>query len=141
MIQINEHISLGEEEIEEQFIRCSGPGGQHVNKTSNGVQLRFDVNSSPSIPNRAKARLKTLAGSRLTSDGVLVITATRRRSQKANREDALERLVELIRSALHVEKPRRKTKPSRAVHARRLDGKHRRSEVKKNRQSVRRDDD
>ena len=140
MIHITEYISLNKEEVEEQFIRCSGPGGQHVNKTSNGVQIRFDVVHSPSIPVRAKAKLKTLAGSRLTSDGVLVISATRRRSQKANREDALKRLVELIRSSLHVAKPRRKTRPSKAVHARRLDGKSRRSNVKKTRRSVRRDD-
>ena len=140
MIYITENISLNDEEIEEQFIRCSGPGGQHVNKSSTGVQLRFNLENSTSIPSRAKMKLKTLAGSRLTSDGVLVISATRRRSQKANREDAQERLVDLVRSSLHVDKTRRKTRPSKAVHTRRLDGKSRRSDVKKTRRSVRRDD-
>ena len=140
MIYITDHISLGEDEIEEQFIRCSGAGGQHVNKSSTGVQLRFDVNASPSLPGGVRARLKVLAGSRLTSEGVLVISATRRRSQKGNREDALERLIELIKSAVHVDKPRRKTRVSRAAQTRRMDGKSRRSDVKKTRKPVRRDD-
>jgi ribosome-associated protein len=140
MIEINEQISISEDEIEVQFIRCSGPGGQHVNKTSTGVQLRFNVTASTAIPMRAKNKLKTLAGTRMTSEGELVITATNRRSQKGNREDAQERLVELIRKALHVDKPRRKTRPSKAVNARRLDGKQRRSTVKKTRKPVQRDE-
>lgn len=140
MIPITDRIHLEDDEIDEQFIRCSGAGGQHVNKTSTGVQLRFNVNASPSIPGYAKTKLKILAGSRLTQEGVLVISATRRRSQKANREDAQTRLVDLIRLALQRDKPRRKTRPTKAAKTRRLEGKNRRSNVKKNRRPVSRDD-
>ena len=140
MIEVNEHIIIPEEEFEEHFIRCSGPGGQHVNKSSTGVQLRFDVEASTTIPVYAKARLKRIAGSRLTSDGEVVISATNRRSQKANREEAYERLAELVRKALVADKPRRKSRPSYAAKARRLEGKQRRSETKKNRKPVRKED-
>jgi ribosome-associated protein len=140
MIEVNEHITIPEEDVGEHFIRCSGPGGQHVNKSSTGVQLRFDVEASTVIPDFAKAKLKRIAGSRLTSDGEVVISATNRRSQKANREEAQERLAELVRKALVVDKPRRKSRPSYAAKARRLEGKQRRSETKKNRKSVRKED-
>src|SRR3954464_15392184 len=95
MIRINDQISLDESELEESFIRASGPGGQHVNKTETAVQLRFDVRRSRSLPNEVAVRLMKLAGSRLTQDGVIVLTAQNERSQKRNREEALSRLIEL----------------------------------------------
>ncbi|MGC1542102.1 MAG: alternative ribosome rescue aminoacyl-tRNA hydrolase ArfB, partial [Xanthobacteraceae bacterium] len=95
MLRVNAHIEIDEREIEEQFVRASGPGGQNVNKLSTAVQLRFDVRHSPSLPHEVRARLERLAGKRLTRDGVLVITAQRHRTQERNREDALDRLVEL----------------------------------------------
>lgn len=141
MIPITEYIALADDEIEESFIRSSGPGGQHVNKSSTGVQLRFDVTNSPSLSDSVRARLRTLAGSRLTADGVLVITATNFRSQKANREEAVDRLVMLIRAAAVPPRRRRKTRPSKAAKARRMDGKRQRGELKKTRRPVRGHDD
>src|SRR5579864_9803533 len=99
MIPVTGHISIDEREIEESFVRSSGPGGQNVNKLSTAVQLRFDVRHSPSLPNDVRARLERLAGSRLTRDGVLVIIAQSHRTQGRNRQDALDRLLELIRRA------------------------------------------
>ena len=136
MIPVSENITLSDDEIEESFIRSSGPGGQHVNKTSTGVQLRFDVANSPSLPDDVRTRLSTLAGARLTSDGILLIEATNKRSQTANRKEALDRLVELIRKAEHRPKSRRKTKPSRSVKAKRLDQKQRRGDLKRTRGRV-----
>src|SRR5918995_6298681 len=130
MIRITDEISIDESELEESFIRASGPGGQHVNKTETAVQLRFDVRRSPSLPNEVAIRLMQLAGSRMTQDGVLVITAQRFRSQEQNRQDALERLIALIRQAAVRPTPRRKTKPTLASKKRRLEGKTRRSQVK-----------
>lgn len=141
MIVVSNTISLSEDEIEESFIRASGPGGQHVNKTSSGVQLRFDVAGSPSLPDDVKRRLTTLAGSRLTSEGVLVITATNSRSQAKNRGEALDRLIELILEAEKRPKSRRKTKPSRNAKAKRMDSKTRRSSIKSSRGRVSRNDD
>jgi len=135
MIRITDSIAIDEREIEESFIRASGPGGQNVNKLSTAVQLRFDVRRSPSLPDAVRARLERLAGSRLTKDGVLVITAQRHRTQERNRDDALQRLIELIRQATIAPKPRRPTKPTRASRARRLEGKKRRSGVKRLRQT------
>jgi ribosome-associated protein len=99
MIQVTNSIALHEDELQESFIRASGPGGQNVNKVESAVQLRFDVRHSPSLPDHVKERLERLAGRRLTNDGVLIITAQRFRTQERNREDALERLVALIRQA------------------------------------------
>jgi ribosome-associated protein len=131
MIRVNAHISIDEREIEESFVRASGPGGQNVNKLSTAVQLRFDVRGSPSLPAAVRDRLERLAGSRLTRDGVLVITAQRHRTQGRNRRDALDRLVELIRSAAIAPRPRRPTRPSKASRERRVDSKKRRASVKR----------
>jgi ribosome-associated protein len=131
MIRVNAWIELDEREIQEDFVRASGPGGQNVNKVSSAVQLRFDVARSPSLPEPVRTRLIVLAGRRLTQDGVLVLSAERYRSQRRNRDDALERLIELIREACEVDKPRRPTRPTLASKKRRLDGKQRRGETKK----------
>ena len=134
MIRITDTISLDENELEESFVRSSGPGGQNVNKLSTAVQLRFDVRRSPSLPNDVAIRLMKLAGSRLTNDGVIVIVAQRYRTQERNRADARERLVELIREAATPPKPRRATKPTKASKQRRLELKKRRSGIKSLRQ-------
>ena len=130
MIRVTAHIDIDEREIEEQFVRASGPGGQNVNKLSTAVQLRFDVRHSPSLPDDVRARLERLAGSRLTRDGVLVIIAQRHRTQARNRQDALDRLVDLIRRAAIAPIKRRPTKPTRASRERRIEGKKRRAGVK-----------
>ena len=131
MIRVNAQIEFDEREIQEDFVRASGPGGQNVNKVSTAVQLRFDVAPSRSLPDPVRARLMTLAGRRLTQDGVLVLSADRYRSQRRNRDDALERLIELIREACEVDKPRHPTRPTLASEKRRLDSKQRRGETKK----------
>jgi len=135
MIAITPAIAISEDEIVETFVRASGPGGQNVNKLSTAVELRFDVRHSPSLPGDVRARLERLAGRRLTKDGVIVIDAQRHRTQERNRADALNRLVELIRAATHVPKPRKKTRPSRAARAERLEKKTRRGNVKRLRRS------
>ena len=134
MIRITDKISLDETELEEAFVRSSGPGGQNVNKLSTAVQLRFDVRRSPSLPNDVAIRLMHLVGQRLTNDGVIVIIAQRHRTQERNRQDARDRLVELIREAATPPKPRRATKPTKASKQRRLESKKRRSGVKSLRQ-------
>src|SRR5215831_11858701 len=128
-------IEIDERELEERFIRASGPGGQNVNKLSTAVQLRFDVRGSPSLPDGVRARLERLAGKRLTRDGVLVITAQRHRTQERNRADALDRLVELIEHAAIAPVARRKTRPTKASRERRLESKKRHSGIKGLRQA------
>jgi ribosome-associated protein len=130
MLRITDHISIDEREIEESFVRASGPGGQNVNKLATAVQLRFDVRRSPSLPNDVAIRLTRLAGKRMTKDGVLVIIAQRHRTQERNRADALDRLTALIREAATPPTPRRATRPTKASKERRLEGKKLRSNIK-----------
>jgi ribosome-associated protein len=130
MIVVTPTISLDEDELDQKQVKASGPGGQAVNKTSSAIELRFDVRGSPSLPEDVKVRLEKLAGSRATLEGVIVIFAQSYRSQEMNRQDAVERLVELIRKAAERPKPRKKTKPTYASKLRRLDGKSKRSGIK-----------
>ncbi len=130
MLRVTGHIEIDEREIDEQFVRASGPGGQNVNKLSTAVQFRFDVRHSPSLPGDVRARLERLAGSRLTRDGVLVIIAQRHRTQLRNRQDALDRLLDLIRRAAVAPIRRRPTRPTKASRERRIEGKKRRGGIK-----------
>jgi ribosome-associated protein len=134
MIRITDQISINEAELQESFVRSSGPGGQNVNKLSTAVQLRFDVRHSPSLPNDVAIRLMRLAGSRLTKDGVLVIIAQTHRTQERNRAEARERLAGLVQKAAIAPVPRRATRPTRASKERRIEGKKRRSGIKDLRQ-------
>lgn len=133
MLQISPQVIIPDTELEEQFVRASGPGGQNVNKVSTAVQLRFNVYASPALPWDVRARLIKLAGARINSAGELMITAQRFRTQAQNRADARERLAELIRAALHAPKPRRKTKPSAGAKRRRSESKQRQGQLKRGR--------
>ena len=128
MIVVTDSLSISDDEITERFVKASGPGGQHVNKTSSAVELRFDVRAS-SLAEDVKARLERLAGSRLTLDGVIVLFSQGTRSQEMNRQEVRERLAELVRRALYKPKPRKPTKPTYASKLRRVEGKVRRGGV------------
>jgi ribosome-associated protein len=135
MITVTPTIALHEDELIFDAVRASGPGGQNVNKVSSAIQLRFDARQSPNLPDAVAARLIRLAGSRATKDGVLVITAQRFRDQPRNREDAVDRLIDLIQKAAHTDKPRRATRPTRASVAKRLDSKAKHARLKAGRRS------
>lgn len=133
MIAITETLAIDERELDETFVRSSGPGGQNVNKLATAVQLRFDLRGSPNLPPGMKTRAEKLAGQRLTREGVIVISADRFRTQEQNRDDARARLVELLQRAAVVPKVRRKTRPTLASKKRRIEGKKHRAEVKNRR--------
>lgn len=130
-ISITPQIAIEESELDERFVQASGPGGQNVNKVATAVQLRFDVAGSPSLTDYVRARLKTLAGRRMTRDGVLVLDARRHRTQERNREDARERLFELIRAAAERPAFRVATRPTLGSKKRRLESKGKRAQIKK----------
>lgn len=131
----NRVVEVPEQELEFRFILASGPGGQNVNKVATAVQLRFDVRASPSLPEPVRERLLQLAGNRVSKDGVLLITAKRHRTQERNRQDALERLRDLLRRASRPPKPRRKTRPSKAAREKRMQAKRQQSDKKRARRS------
>ena len=135
MIQLTRSIWLDERELDESFVRASGPGGQNVNKVSTAVELRWNVARSPALPEPVRARLMKLAGRRLTLDGVLVIQADQYRSQDRNRQDALDRLTALVREAAIAPVPRRPTRPTLGSKKRRLEAKGKRGDLKKQRAS------
>ncbi|CAB5111970.1 Peptidyl-tRNA hydrolase ArfB (EC [Olavius algarvensis associated proteobacterium Delta 3] len=141
MLQATPIITIPGDELTFDFIRAPGPGGQNVNKVNSAVQLRFDVKHTPSLPEPVRRRLMRLAGKRVTSEGVLVIRASRFRSQVQNRRDATERLLELVRSAAKPPRHRIRTRPSRAARQRRLDAKRYRGRLKQHRKAVTRERD
>ena len=139
-LEIAPGLAIDDAELEERFVRASGPGGQNVNKVSTAVQLRFDPSRSPALSGEVRERLRVLAGSRMTNEGVLVIDAREHRTQSQNREEARERLADLIRRALVRPKRRKKTRPGLAAKQRRIDTKKRRGAIKSGRGKLRGDE-
>ncbi|MDB5687385.1 MAG: aminoacyl-tRNA hydrolase [Rhizorhabdus sp.] len=137
LIPVTRSISIDSDEIEESFTRSGGPGGQHVNTTDSAVLLRFDVANSANLPDAVKRRLMTLAGSRLTKEGVLILRSEGARSQQMNRQEVRERLIALIKDATFVPKKRKPTRPTKGSQERRIEGKAKRSTVKSLRGKVR----
>jgi ribosome-associated protein len=137
MLQITPRLAIDESELEERFVRASGPGGQNVNKVATAVELRFDAARSTALDDESRVRLRAIAGARMTRDGVLVIDARRHRTQAENRQDARDRLVAMLRRALVRPRRRKKTKPTAAARERRLVSKRRRSDAKRQRARVR----
>jgi ribosome-associated protein len=140
LLEITPGLVIDDSELEERFVRASGPGGQNVNKVSTAVQLRFDPSRSPALSDDVRERLRVLAGSRMTNEGVLVIDARSHRTQSQNREEARERLVDLIRRSLVRPKRRKKTRPGLAAKQRRIDTKKRRGAIKSGRGKLRGDE-
>ncbi len=136
MIQVTKNISIAEDEIEEHFIRAPGPGGQNVNKVESAVQIRFDAAASPNLPEEILPRLRRLAGRRMTGAGVILLTARKYRSQERNRQDGLQRILELIQKASVRPRTRKPTKPSGAARRRRMERKKKRGDIKKTRGKV-----
>lgn len=136
MLTVTPDVSIDESELQETFVRASGPGGQNVNKVATAVQLRFNVRRSPSLPQAVRERLLHLAAHRLTAEGELIIEAKRFRTQERNRQEARERLVALVRRATEAPRTRRATKPTLAARQRRLESKHQRGEIKRLRRSA-----
>lgn len=140
MIEVTPGVSINESDLSFDFIRSSGPGGQNVNKVASGVQLRFNIAESSALPDEVKTRLHRIARNRISEDGTLIIEARRYRTQEQNRQEAIERLVELVRRAAVPPKPRKKTRPSEAAKRLRLEEKRKHSQKKQMRRQIPRDD-